>query len=71
MELDRVEYSRKLEIYRDKKENLHAFFPEYQLYLKYFVSAMITLVMVKWMLFKFQKFKKIKKYCLINVNRLF
>jgi hypothetical protein len=46
MEIDRVEYSKKLQRYRLKKGDMHAYFPEYVVYIKYFVSFLIILFMV-------------------------
>ena len=46
MELDRVQHSQKLQEYRKKIDNPNAEFPEYQKYLKYFVSLIVSLFMV-------------------------
>ena len=46
MELDRVEYSQKLQAYRIKVKNPSAEFPDYKRYLKYLVSLVVSLFMV-------------------------
>ena len=50
-ELDRVEYSQELQKYRKKIMDPYAEFPEYQRYLKHFVSLLVTLLAVNFMIF--------------------
>jgi hypothetical protein len=45
-EVDRVEYLQELQKYRNKVGNQYAQFPDYQRFLKYFLSLIISLFMV-------------------------
>jgi hypothetical protein len=51
MELDRVEYSQKLQAYRIKVNDPSAEFPDYKRYLKYLVSIVVSLFMVSYLNF--------------------